>query len=61
MVPASQVLAACASRGHTRDGWDGRWKLLRLYHAAADMQELRYGKDDVDVVHCRAKARELSA
>ena len=30
-----------------------------LYHAAADMYELRRGKDDKKVVSWRAKAREL--
>jgi len=32
-----------------------------LYRMAADMQEPMFGKDDKYVVHCRAKARELSA
>ena len=32
-----------------------------LYRMAADMWEPQYGKDDEDVVECRAKARELSA
>ena len=30
-----------------------------LYRAAAGAYEPKYGKDDVDVVQCRAKAREL--
>ena len=30
-----------------------------LYRAYADAYEPEYGKDDVDVVQCRAKAREL--
>ena len=32
-----------------------------LYRAAADAYKPKYGKDDVDVVQCRAKARELGA
>ena len=38
-----------------------RAEAASLYRATADAYEPKFGKDDVDVVHCRAKARELSA
>ena len=37
-----------------------RAEAAALYSRAAVMYEPQYGKDDVDVVECRAKARELS-
>ena len=37
-----------------------RAEAAALYLRAADLQEPKFGKDNGAVVHCRAKARELS-
>ena len=53
------ILLQTMAEGAEQNG--ERAEAAGLYRAAADAWEPRYGKDDVDVVHCRAKARELSA